>query len=28
MITDTPRYDPKKDKEQSGTDFTIGKMFS
>lgn len=27
MITDTPRYDPKKDKEQEGTDFTIGKIF-
>jgi hypothetical protein len=28
QITDAPRYDPRKDGEQSGTDFTIGKMFT
>jgi hypothetical protein len=27
MITDSPRYDPKKDNEKNGTDFTIGKLF-
>jgi hypothetical protein len=28
QITDAPRYDPRKDEQQTGTDFTIGKMFS
>lgn len=28
QITDAPRYDPRKDGEQQGTDFTIGKMFT
>jgi hypothetical protein len=27
-ITDSPRYDPAKDKEKDGTDFSIGKLFS
>ena len=27
-ITDAPRYDPSKDKEKDGTDFSIGKLFS
>lgn len=28
QITDAPRYDPRKDGEQSGTDFTIGKLIT
>jgi hypothetical protein len=28
QITDAPRYDPRKDGEQAGTDFVIGKMFT
>jgi hypothetical protein len=28
QITDAPRYDPQKDGEKAGTDFTIGKLFS
>jgi hypothetical protein len=27
-ITDAPRYDPAKDKEKDGTDFSIGNLFS
>jgi hypothetical protein len=28
QITDAPQYDPSKDKEKAGTDFSIGKIFN